>query len=67
MYLISRLYLFLLKKKIENNNLIKEELFKAEINTEIAKKNIEKKLNSDKEKITKAIPARVRKYLGFDY
>lgn len=62
---VGKLFKYLLSKKIAKDPNIKNAIKDAEDNLERIRKNVEKK--ASKEDIKDAIPANVRKYLGFKY
>jgi hypothetical protein len=64
---IARLFARRVAKSIENDPDIKKAISDADKALEKTKTNIEKSLKGDREAVKSAIPADVRKYLGFDY
>jgi len=65
--LLAKLFTRAVKKGISKDKNITQAIKRADTAIDMAKANIEKKLNGDREEIKKAIPLSVRKYLGFDY
>jgi viroplasmin and RNaseH domain-containing protein len=64
---LTRLFARRVAKSIENDPDIKKAISDADKALEKTKTNIEKSLKGDREAVKSAIPADVRKYLGFDY
>lgn len=64
---IAKLYALVLKSTIENDKDLKDIAYNADIKSEITRKKIMNSCDGDKEKVKKAIPEEVRKYLGFDF
>jgi hypothetical protein len=64
---LARLFAKRVTKAVETDKDIQKAVVDADKALEKTKLNIEKKLNGDKEAVKSAIPADVRKYLGFDY
>tara|TARA_B110000977_G_scaffold15922_1_gene19436 strand:- start:593 stop:796 length:204 start_codon:yes stop_codon:yes gene_type:complete len=64
---IGNFFALLIKKRIKNESKIQDSIYKADISLEITRKKILDTLEGDEEKVKKAIPKRVRKYLGFKF
>jgi len=66
-YFLGKLFLRKVVNAIKNDSEIKNAIAKADKELEATRDKIEKLSKGDKEKVKQAIPADVRKYLGFDY
>jgi hypothetical protein len=66
-YFLGRLFLKKVVSAIRNDADIKKAIDTADKELEKTRDKIEKLSNGDKEQVKNAIPADVRKYLGFDY
>lgn len=65
--LLTKLFSRSLRKSLQNDKDIQTAIKNADKSLETAQKKIEDRFDGDKEKVKKAIPDNVRKYLGFDY
>jgi hypothetical protein len=65
--LLARLFAKTVAKSIKNNKDIQNAVADADLAMEKAKKEIENQMGGNREGVKKAIPADVRRYLGFDY
>jgi serine protease inhibitor len=66
-YFLGRLFLKKVASAIRNDAGIQNAIDTADKELKKTRDKIEKLSNDDKEKVKNAIPADVRKYLGFDY
>lgn len=64
---LAKLFTRAVKKGIDKDPNIANAIKSADAAIDTARADIEKKLNGDRDKIKKAIPLSVRRYLGFDY
>lgn len=64
---LARLFAKKVKSAIEKDVDLKKAVQDADISLDKTRNKIEKLLNGDKQSVKNAIPADVRKYLGFDY
>lgn len=64
---LGRLFARAVKKGIDKDKSIQNAVANADKSLSKAQKQIEDRFNGDKEEVKKAIPLKVRKYLGFDY
>ena len=64
---LAKLFLRTVVSKIKDDKDLQKTIDNADKELEKSRKKIEKIAKGDKEKVKQAIPADVRKYLGFDY
>lgn len=64
---LAKLFAKRVAKSIKNDTAVQKAVADADDTLEKTKASIEKRLDNDKEAVKNAIPADVRKFLGFDY
>lgn len=64
---LAKLFLRNVLSNIKNDTDLQKTIANADKELEKSRKKIEKIASGDREKVKQAIPADVRKYLGFDY
>lgn len=65
--LVGKIFAYTLKWRIKNDPIINKAIRDADENTAKTRKEILELCDGDKEKVKKALPESVRKYLGFDF